>query len=87
MKISLHEQTISIDDLRRSLGQIKKMLPFSSFILTDRGKPIGQLSATREMKRELMKKTAGAFKNTELENDTVWHEVKKKASRKHDITV
>lgn len=81
------ERTISLDDLRRNLGEIKKELPYVTFILTDRGNRIGILTATREMKRELMKSTAGSFKGTELENDNLWKEVLKKHSRKKEITI
>jgi hypothetical protein len=81
------EKTISIDDLRRNFGEIKKSLPFVTFIITDRGNPIGRLTATREMKKELMKSTAGAFKGTELDNDELWNDVLKKHSRKEDITL
>lgn len=87
MKHLVFERTISIDDLRRNFGEIKKELPYVTFILTDRGKRIGTLTATREMKRELMKSTAGSFKGTELEDDTIWKDVLKKRSRKGDITI
>ncbi len=79
------ERTISIDELRRNFGEIKKELPFVTFILTDRGKRIGILSATKEMKKELMQSTAGAFKGTELESEELWNDVLKKHSRKEDI--
>lgn len=70
-------QTISSDDLRRNFGEVKKKLPFVDFIITDRGNPVGILKATPEMKRQLMKQTAGALKNTNLDSDTLWQEVKK----------
>ncbi len=81
------EKTISIDYFRRNFGVIKKELPFVTFILTDRGKKIGMLTATTEMKREMMRSTAGAFKATELESDELWEDVLKKNSRKNDITL
>jgi len=81
------ERIISLDELRRNLGEIKKELPYVTFILTDRGNRIGILTATREMKRELMKSTAGSFKGTELENETLWKEVLRKHSRKEKITI
>ncbi len=76
------DKTISIDDLRRNFGEIKKSLPYTTFIITDRGNPIGVLSATREMKKERMQSTAGAFKGTELDNDELWKDVLQKHSRK-----
>lgn len=87
MNILTTERTISLDELRRNLGEIKKELPYVTFILTDRGNRIGILTATREMKRNLMKSTAGSFKGTKLENDMLWKEVLKKHSRKGDITL
>jgi hypothetical protein len=81
------ERTISIDDLRRNFGEIKKSLPRITFIITDRGNPIGRLTATREIKKTLMKSTIGAFKGTELDNDELWNDVLRKHSRKEDITL
>jgi len=81
------EKTISVDDLRRNFGEIKKELPYVTFILTDRGKRIGVLSATREIKKELIKSVAGVFKGTELDNEELWEDVLKKKSRKKDITL
>lgn len=80
-------QTISVDDLRRNFGAIKKQLPFVEFIVTDRGKPIAQVSAAPEVKQGMMEKTFGAWKGTELDDDTLWKEVLKKKSRKRAISV
>ncbi len=81
------EKAISIDDLRRNFGEIKKSLPHVTYIITDRGNPIGVLSATREMKKKLMQSTAGAFKGTELDDDKLWKDVLRKHSRKGDIAL
>lgn len=81
------EKSISVDELRRNFGEIKKELPFVTFIITDRGKPIGKLSATAEIKKEMMQSTAGAFKGTELDNDALWEDVLKKHSRKKTVTL
>lgn len=78
-------QTISIDDLRRNFGEIKKKLPFVEFIVTDRGKPIAQITAPAEIKKEMMRQTFGAWKDTELDDDELWKEVLKKKSRKKPI--
>ncbi len=80
--------TISINDLRRNFGEIEKMLPLVSFlIVTKKGKPFAVLSATPSLKKEFMKKTAGALKGTELDDDTLWQEALIKKSRKEDITL
>ena len=83
----MRTQTISSDDLRRNFGEVKKKLPFVEFIITDRGNPIGILKSTPQIKKRMMKQTAGAFKNTELDDDTLWDEVLKKSSRKTDVTL
>ena len=80
-------KTISVNDLRRNFGELKKLLPSVEFIVTDRGKPIAMLSSTREMKRELMRSTAGAWKGTELDDDELWNDVLRKHSRKKDINL
>lgn len=87
MKQLITTRTISIDDLRRNFGEIKKALPFVIFTLTDRGKPIAHLSATREMKKKMMMKTAGSIKGTDLDQDEVWKAVLKKSSRRIDVTL
>lgn len=80
------ENTVSINDLRRNFGEIEKALPFvNHFLVTKKGKPFAILSATPSIKKDLMKKTAGAFKDTRLDDDALWKEVLKKKSRKNDI--
>ena len=79
---------IAISDLRRKFGEIEKALPYTDhFILTKKGMPFAVLSATPLVKRKLMKKMAGAFKGTVLENDEIWKNVLKRKSRKEDITL
>lgn len=80
-------QTISVNDLRRNFGAIKKQLPFVDFIVTDRGKPIAHISAPLKTKRALMEKTFGAWKNTPLDDDKLWKEVFKRKSRKTSINL
>lgn len=89
MKLSsIFDNTISINNLRRNFGEIEKALPFvDRFIVTKKGKPFAVLSATSDVKRELMKKTAGAFKGTILDKDNIWKEVLKKRSRKESISL
>lgn len=87
MKItSISENTVSINYLRRNFGEIEKALPFvSHFVITKKGKPFATLSATIGVKKELMKKTAGAFKGSRMDSDILWKEVSKKKSRKQSI--
>ena len=77
-----NDNTIAINDLRRRFGEIEEALPFvDHFILTKKGKPFAILSATPSVKKEQMKKTAGAFKGTKLASNTFWRDVLKKKSR------
>ena len=87
MKTSF-DNTIPINELRRNFGEIERNLPFvDHFIITKKGKPFAILSATSTVKRELMKKTAGAFKGTSLDKDNTWKKVLKKRSRREDIKI
>jgi hypothetical protein len=88
MKITLPTNIISINDLRRNFGEVEKVLPsVGYFIVTKKGKPFAVLSATPESKKELMEKTAGALKDTSLDNDSLWEEILTKKSRKKDIAL
>ncbi len=88
MKMPAFENTISINDLRRNFGDIEKNLPFvDRFIITKKGRPFAVLSAAPTVKKELMKKTAGAFKGTTLDNNKLWNDVLKKKSRKQSIVL
>lgn len=80
-------QIISIDEFRRSFGEVKKQLPFKDYILTDRGNPIAVLKSTPKVKRELLKQTAGSLKGSALDNDEIWSEVAKRKSRKSAISL
>ena len=83
---NINNNVIAISNLRRRFGEIEKALPYvDSFILTKKGVPFAILSATPLVKRKLMKKMAGAFKGTILENDDIWGKVLKRKSRKKDI--
>ncbi len=84
----INEKTVAISDLRKRFGEIEDELPFvDRFILTKKGKPFAMLSATPQIKRKLMEKTAGEFKGTELAKKTVWKEVLKRKSRKEAINL
>lgn len=89
MKVTgLNNNTIAINELRRKFGEIEKALPYvDHFTITKKGVPFAVLSATPTVKRELMKKMAGAFKNTKLEKDDIWKDILKRKSRKKDIKI
>lgn len=87
MRTTPIEKIISIKELRRNFGAIKKALSYANFIITDRGKQIGVLAGTRESKRARMQSTAGAFKKSKLDRDELWQDVLEKRSRKTDISL
>ncbi len=87
MRTTPIEKIISIENLRRNFGAIKKALPYANFIITDRGKQIGVLASTREIKRAKMKSTAGAFKGSGLDRDVLWRDTLKKRSRKTEVSL
>ncbi len=79
------EKVISINELRRKFGEIEASLPFvDRYIITKNGAPLGILTPAPQVKKELMKKTAGAFKNTPLDDDSFWNKVLKRKSRASD---
>lgn len=85
---TVNENTVAISDLRRKFGEIEEALPFvDHFVLTKKGRPFAILSATPSVKREQMKKTAGAFRNTKLATDAFWKDVLRKKSRKENINL
>jgi antitoxin (DNA-binding transcriptional repressor) of toxin-antitoxin stability system len=81
-------KTIPITDLRRNFSKVEKLLTTEEIIrVTKKGKWIATLSPSVEYKRNLLKKTAGALKGTDLDDDKLWAEVGKKYSRKKKISL
>lgn len=79
---------VSITELRRNFGKITKDLAKTdAVILTKGGAPFAILRATAEGKKKLLKKTAGAWKKTALDNDSLWKEIAKKKSRVGSISL
>ena len=82
------DRIISITELRKNFGRVTEILPsVDSFIVTRGGEPFAILKAVSIEKRKLMKKSAGAWKKTVLDSDSVWKEVFKRKSRKSAITI
>jgi len=79
---------ILISDLRRKFGEIEALLPYvENSTITKKGRPFATLIATDDVKRLIIKKYAGALKNTDLVNDSIWGEVLRKKSRKKQIEI
>lgn len=86
--MNIYKKIISITELRRNFGEITANLPeIDELILTKGGEPFAVLKAAPEEKKKLLKKTAGIWKNTELDSDKLWKEVLKKTSRKRPINL
>lgn len=82
----MQNYTISVTTLRRNFGQIEKILAKSQKIsITKKGKVIATLTPATKIKRNLIKKTAGAFKNTDLDDDQIWEQVQTRSSRTEDL--
>lgn len=80
--------TIPISALRKRFGEIEAMLPYvESITITKKGKPFALLMATDDIKRSIIKKTAGVFKNTDLDDDSIWEKILKKKSRKKAVEI
>ncbi len=79
---------ISITELRRNFGGLTKNLAKTdAVILTKGGEPFAILKPAPEEKRKLLIKTAGAWKGTALDTDSLWKKVSKKKSRKYPISL
>lgn len=83
-----NQKIIPISQLRKKFGDIELALPYVDyFVLTKKGKPFATLTATAEVKRNVIKRLAGSLRNTDLDNDTTWKEVFKKKSRLKSINL
>lgn len=81
-------KTIPISELRKRFGEIETALPYVDyFVLTKKGRPFATLSATSEVKKNIIKKLAGSFRNTDIDNDKIWRLVLKRKSRKKPINL
>lgn len=79
---------ISVTELRRNFGEITEELPrLEKIILTKGGEPFAILKAAPEEKKKVLRKTAGAWKGTELDSDKLWKEVFKRKSRKRRVSL
>lgn len=80
---NVFKRLVSVTELRRNFGKITANLAkIDSLILTRGGEPFAILKATPGEKIRVLKKVAGAWKGTALDNDGLWEQVAKKKSRK-----
>lgn len=79
---------IAISDLRKKFGDIEALLPYVEYVtVTKKGKPFAILTAVSEVKKEVMQKTAGAWKNTDLDDDAFWMKTLTRKSRTKPVSL
>ncbi len=79
---------IPITDLRRKFGEVTAVLPeINSLLVTKKGRPFAILKATKEAKMKVLKKAAGSWEKTALDNNQVWQAVSKRKSRKSAVVL
>ncbi len=84
----LHSKIVPITEVRRRFGEITKDLAKTdAVILTKGGAPFAILKAAPEEKKKILTRTAGAWKKTSLDSDTVWKKVFKRKSRKTAVSL
>lgn len=86
MNGNLLNNIISVTELRRNFGEIAARLPdIESIILTRGGEPFAILKAAPAEKKKVLRKAAGAWKHTALDEDALWKWVLNRTSRKSPI--
>jgi len=77
---------VPITDLRRRFGEITARLAYiDSLILTKGGEPFAILKSAPNIKRKNLIKAAGAWKNTDLDDDKFWKIALKRKSRSKPV--
>lgn len=82
----LSKPIIAVTDLRRNFESLTRDLDkFEGIIITRRGEPFALLRSLPQNKRNRLKQLAGSWSGSELDNDRIWSEVRRKTSRKSII--
>lgn len=85
---NLYKRIVSITELRRNFGELTANLGrIDSLILTKGGEPFATLRAVPLEKMKVLKKAAGAWRGSDLDDDEVWRKVGKRKSRKKTISL
>lgn len=83
---NLLKRIVSVTELRRNFGEITENLALiDSLILTRGGEPFAILKSVPEEKMKILKKSAGAWKGTGLDEDNLWKEVFRRKSRRSGV--
>ena len=78
----MYGRIISITELRRNFGELTEDLAVNPpLILTKGGEQLAILSSAKEEKRKLLKKAAGSWARTGLDDDNFWKSSLNKKSR------
>lgn len=82
----ISEKIVPVTELRRRFGELTKNLTtIESLILTRGGKPFAIIKAVPAAKKKVLKKFAGVWKKTFLDNSLFWKRIMKRKSRKERI--
>lgn len=82
----IFKRIVSVTELRRNFGEVTAGLAeIESLILTRGGEPFAILKAVPEEKKKVLKKSAGGWKGTALDDDRLWKKVFKRKSRKRAV--
>lgn len=85
---TITDRLVPVTELRRNFDAATRDLTrVESLILTRRGEPFATLTALPSEKRKLLRRAAGAWAGTKLDNDKIWHEVAKRKSRGTSVTL
>ena len=84
----LGTKIIPVTDFVRNFGEESlNILDYESFILTKGGRPFMNVTAAPTLRREMLKKSAGGWAGTDLDDDNLWKEVFRRKSRKNPILI
>lgn len=81
-----YDRIVSITELRRNFGALTENLPeIDELVLTKGGEPYATLKAVPAEKMKILKRSAGSWKDTPLNNNRLWKGVLLRKSRRSPI--
>jgi hypothetical protein len=84
----MNSRIIPVTDFIRKFGDWAKILPeMDEIILTREGRPFATVKAAAERKNGKLLSLAGLWKNTKLDNDSVWKRVLTRGNRKYPVKI
>ena len=77
---------IPVTDFIRRFGDWAEILPnIDKIILTREGRPFATVKASAEIKNEKLLALSGIWKNTKLDNNSLWDKVLTRKNRKNTV--